>query len=270
MLLLEKLKTKEKGFSYFDTHSGKGIYQLNSVEALKTNEFKQGIERIAEKGTQNPQINQYLALVDAYRQYAQYPGSPEIAKTLCRPQDQLVLMELHNQEINALKSNMGGKNISVHHRDGYEGLNALTPPLLKRGLVLIDPSYELASEYQQVVDTVTDVYKKWSSAIYAIWYPLISERQTNDSNFDASTTKTGKSQAMLNSLAAQPFKNLLKVELCVTKESESQGMYGSGLAIVNAPWQFDQQVESCLQTLTPLMKQSNNGAYSVDWLIQET
>ena len=269
MLLIDKLKSKDKGFCYFDTHSGAGVYQLNSQDALKTNEFKHGIERLTGHLIQDQAINNYLSLVNGYTEFNQYPGSPEIAKSMLRPQDKMVLMEWHNQEVQNLKSNIGGKNIAIHHRDGYEGLLALTPPDMQRGIVLIDPSYEVASEYQQVVDTVAAAHKKWHSAIYAIWYPLISDRKTSNSTFDSSTSKKGKSEAMLESLTQHAFKNMLKIELCVTDGKEAGGMYGSGMAIINAPWQLDTQIQESLQELTPLMAQSDNASYSVDWLIEE-
>lgn len=269
MLLIDKLKSKDKGFCYFDTHSGAGVYQLNSEESLKTNEFKHGIDRLTGHSVQNKATNNYLSLINAYREFNQYPGSPEIAKSMLRPQDKIILMEWHNQEILNLKSNMGGKNIAIHHRDGYEGLLALTPPDMQRGIVLIDPSYEVASEYQQVVDTVVAAYKKWNSAIYAIWYPLISDRKTSDSTFDSSTSKKGKSETMLESLTQHSFKNMLKVELCVTGANQAGGMYGSGMAIINAPWQLDKQIRESLQELTPLMAQNDSASFTVDWLIEE-
>jgi 23S rRNA (adenine2030-N6)-methyltransferase len=269
MLLIDKLKSKDKGFCYFDTHSGAGVYHLDSEESLKTNEFKLGVERLTGQSLQNPANNNYLSLISSYRKFNQYPGSPEIAKSMLRPQDKIVLMEWHNQEIQNLKSNIGGKNIAIHHRDGYEGLLALTPPDMQRGIVLIDPSYEVASEYQQVVDTVAKAYKKWNSAIFAIWYPLLSIRNTNNESFDSSVSKKGKSEAMLESLTQQPFKNLLKIELCVTNKEEAGGMYGSGMAIINVPWKLDLQIQQSLQELAPLMAVKGNASFSVDWLIEE-
>jgi 23S rRNA (adenine2030-N6)-methyltransferase len=269
MLIIEKLKSKDKGFCYFDTHSGAGVYQLNSKESLKTNEFKQGIECLIGHSFQNEAINNYLSLVNAYKEFNQYPGSPEIAKSTLRPQDKLFLMEWHNQEIQNLKSNIGGKNIAIHHRDGYEGLLALTPPDMQRGMVLIDPSYEVSSEYQKVVDTVVTTYKKWNSAIYVIWYPLISDRKSASVTFDSSISKKGKSEAMIESLTQHNFKNLLKIELCVTTNNDAGGMYGSGMLIINAPWKLDVKIKESLQELSPLMAQSNGASYSVDWLIEE-
>jgi 23S rRNA (adenine2030-N6)-methyltransferase len=269
MLLINKLKSKDKGFCYFDTHSGAGVYQLNSEEALKTKEFKHGIDRLTGHSSQNKAMSDYLSLVAVYKNFNQYPGSPEIAKSMLRPQDQMILMEWHNQEILNLKSNLGGKNIAIHHRDGYEGLLALTPPNMQRGMVLIDPSYEVASEYQQVVDTVITAHKRWNSAIYAIWYPLISDRKASNTSFESSDSKKGKSEAMLESLTQHPFKNMLKIELCVTDGSELGGMYGSGMLIINAPWQLDKQIAKSLQELTPLMAQNDSASFSVDWLIEE-
>jgi 23S rRNA (adenine2030-N6)-methyltransferase len=140
---------------------------------------------------------------------------------------------------------------------------------MQRGMVLIDPSYEVASEYQQVVDTVITAHKRWNSAIYAIWYPLISDRKASNTSFESSDSKKGKSEAMLESLTQHPFKNMLKIELCVTDGSELGGMYGSGMLIINAPWQLDKQIAESLQELTPLMAQNDSASFSVDWLIEE-
>lgn len=269
MLLIEKLKSKDKGFCYFDTHSGAGVYQLDSQESLKTNEFEQGIARLIGRPIQNQALQNYFTLVSNYMLFNQYPGSPEIAKSMLRRQDKLVLMEWHNQEILNLKSNLGGKNIAIHHRDGYEGLLALTPPDMQRGLVLLDPSYELAAEYQQLVETVVAAYKKWSSAIYAIWYPLIADRKAANSNFDGSPSKQGKSEAMLDDLRQQSFKNALKIELRVTNDGDATGMYGSGMLIINAPWQFDTQVTEALHELSPLLGLNEKASHSIEWLIKE-
>ena len=269
MLLIDKLKTKDKGFTYFDTHSGAGIYNLSSEQALKTKEFKQGIQCLMEQKFENQAVTKYLELVAAYQPFKQYPGSPEIAKSMLRSQDKLALMEWSNQEVLNLKRNLNGKNIAIHHRDGFEGLLAMTPPDLNRGLVLMDPPYENASEYDQVLATIIKAHKRWSTGIFAIWYPLISDRETNNESFNSSASKQGKSQAMLTALGQQPFKSLLKAELCVTSADSSGGMYGSGLAIINAPWQVDTQLTDCLQQITPLLAQDKGANFSVEWLIQD-
>ena len=269
LLLLNKLKSKDKGFVYMDTHSGAGIYKLDSEQANKTNEYQQGIARLVAHQGHDPAILAYQALCADYLAQDRYPGSPEIARKLMRDQDKLALMELHNDEIHNLKRNMltgnqRDSNIGVHHRDGYEGLIAMTPPNPARGMVLIDPSYEVASEYQQVVDTVVKAHKRWAGGIYAIWYPLLAKRE--DSQYGG--TKAGLSENMLATLAKQDFKNLLQIELCVDAEQQG-GMYGTGMAIINAPWQLDEQIAGCLEELTPLLARTEQAHYSLNWLIKD-
>lgn len=264
LLLINKLKSKDKGFVYIDTHSGAGLYKLDSEQANKTNEYQQGISRLAAYQGNDPAILAYQSLCADYLRQDQYPGSPEIARKLMRDQDKLVLMELHNEEIHNLKINMGGANVAVHHRDGYEGLIAMTPPIPARGMVLIDPSYEVASEYQQVVDTVVKAHKRWTGGIYAIWYPLLAKREEGQHG----GTKAGLSEVMLDTLARQDFKNLLRIEMCVDSEQKG-GMYGTGMAIINAPWQLDEQIAACLTELTPLLAKSEQAKYSFNWLIKD-
>jgi 23S rRNA (adenine2030-N6)-methyltransferase len=269
MLLIDKLKEKDKGFVYIDTHSGAGLYDLASENAQKTKEFQQGIERLMQYQGTNVDIQAYVNLIAQYHRHGNYPGSPEIAHALCREQDKLVLMEWHNQEIDNLRHNLRGNNVAIHHRDGFEGLLAMTPPSLPRGLVLMDPSYEVASEYQQVAESVSKALKRWSTGIFAIWYPLIANRNVIDDTVQYAQSKMGKSEGLLAHLKNQSFKNLLQIELCVTSKEQGAGMYGSGLAVINAPWQFDERMRSALQELTPLLAQSAGANSHVSWLITE-
>ena len=275
MLIINKLKSKNKGFVYIDTHSGAGLYDLTGEEANKTNESANGIGRVSNYSGNNQAILDYQTLCSNYLRHNQYPGSPEIASAMLREQDSAVLMELHNQEISNLKHNIRGANIAIHHRDGYEGLVAMTPPRLPRGMVLIDPSYEVADEYQQVVDAVCQTYKRWSTGIYAIWYPLLSSRvrSAKDDTHYAST-KSGLSELMLDTLAQQSFKSLLTIEMCVADEDQYTGMYGTGMAIINAPWQLDEQMQACLEELIPLWSNdsknpSQKAKFNVKWLIKD-
>jgi 23S rRNA (adenine2030-N6)-methyltransferase len=184
-------------------------------------------------------------------------------------------MEWHNQEVLNLKRNIRGSHVAIHHRDGNEGLVAMTPPKPARGMVLIDPAYESPQDYQQVVTTVSKAYKKWPTGIYAIWYPLLLKRNRGPrdviqpESFEAAPSKQGKSQDMLEQLKLQGFKSLLSVELNVQDETRDEGMYGSGMAIINAPWQLDEQLRACLQDLVPLLGQSPKAKGAVNWLITD-
>ena len=269
MLLLDKLKIKDKGFVYIDTHSGAGLYDLQSDSAKKTNEYRQGIELLMKYQGNNPHIKQYVELISHYHRHGNYPGSPEIARSLMRAQDKLILMEWHNQEIDNLRHNLLGKNVAVHHRDGFEGLLAMTPPSLPRGMVLIDPSYEVADEYQKVFDSVTKALKKWSGGIIAIWYPLIAPKEDADEAKFLTASKMGMSEQLLQALSAQPFKNMLNIELRVTEKQAGAGMYGSGMAIINAPWQFDEHIKLAVDELQTILGQDSAAKAKVEWLIKE-
>ena len=206
MLVLEKLCEKNKPFVYIDTHSGAGKYDLNGEQALKTEEFATGVNRVMDYQGNSEVINGYKRLISSYSNEKQYPGSPEIARALSRADDKLILMELHNQEVINLKRNIKGQGISIHHRDGFEGLKALTPPSPARGMVLIDPPYELAKEYVTLSNTLKQVLNRWQTGIYLIWYPFLSARAGD---------KFGASEKMIEELSKLPVKNLLNISLSI-------------------------------------------------------
>ncbi|WP_088328469.1 23S rRNA (adenine(2030)-N(6))-methyltransferase RlmJ [Lacimicrobium sp. SS2-24] len=257
MLLLEKLCNKDKAFVYIDTHAGAGLYDLTSESAQKTAEYQAGIDALTDAACHNPHIRAYLKLVEQYRKQNRYPGSPEIARRLCRAQDSLQLMEWHNNEVQQLALNFKHqKRVKVHHRDGFEGLVAITPPKPARGMVLIDPSYELETDYQVLPDTLAKAYRRWQTGIYAIWYPLLAK-------------KRDRSQGMIEAIGRGPYSSVLDIQLSVLPQDEELGMYGSGMLIINPPWQFDQQVASLLPELTQALGQGGAGDFKVSWLAQQ-
>lgn len=177
--LLDYLTIKERPISYMETHSGRAFYDTSCFEAQKTGEAALGIEKLLlDKGTPN---DKYLDLIRQFRDETGiphfYPGSPLIAKKLLRDQDELFLMELHPQEIKHLYGlrKIKGAKAHIHHRDGYEGVLAISPPKNRRGLVLIDPSYEVKTEYEEVAGFCIKLHKKWPEAIIMIWYPILKQ-----------------------------------------------------------------------------------------------
>lgn len=259
LLILNKLCQKNKPFSYIDTHSGAGIYALDSDEAQKTAEYKAGIQCLRQYHGNNPSISEYIKLTNEYLSQAQYPGSPELAKRMLREQDKMVLMEWHNSEIDNLRRNVYGHNVACHHRDGFEGLIALTPPNPARGMVLIDPSYEMAEDYQQVVSSLSKALCRWSRGIYVVWYPILSAR---------AGSKQKQQQKMLQKLAQLPADNILQAELMVVPQVQDIGMQGSGLVILNAPWQLDNQLQDCITELFPILAQPGSPDPFIQWLKQ--
>ena len=172
--LLVRLTAKDRGITYLETHAGRALYDTLAPEAEKTGEAAAGIG--AARVDANSPFGRALAAVRTAHGPGAYPGSPLVAASLLREQDRAILMERHPQEAAALKRAMRGR-AAVHARDGYEGALGVTPPTPRRGLVLIDPSYETKDEYAQVAGFVPRLAKRWPEAAVLIWYPLLPARR---------------------------------------------------------------------------------------------
>ncbi|OGO93803.1 MAG: 23S rRNA (adenine(2030)-N(6))-methyltransferase RlmJ [Coxiella sp. RIFCSPHIGHO2_12_FULL_44_14] len=177
-ILLTQLTTKARPLTYFETHAGRGVYNLSRPESQKTQAEPQNITQLmfADKIPHDHPYYHVIRKTQSLYGASYYPGSPEIARLLLRPYDQLHLMELHPQEYAALKKNMRAPNIHIHRRNGYEGVMALSPPPIRRGLVLIDPPYEVKTEYQQVATFIITLHHRWPQAVILLWYPILKEK----------------------------------------------------------------------------------------------
>lgn len=257
LILLDKLKQKEKPFTYIDTHSGAGLYDLNSEEANKTQEYQQGILNLnAQDISQFPALQSYQSSVMAEQANHLYLGSPKIAQQALRAQDKIVLVEMHNNEVSQLKRNMRGDDrVSIHHNDGFERLPAIAPPNPIRGIALIDPAYEVKDDYKQVVQSVKKSLKKWPVGIFAIWYPILAADRD-------------RSEWLTQQLSELEANNILNVQLCVSEQATDFGMHGSGMLIVNAPYQTDTQIQDFLPHLTQILAQDKAAFCKVEWLIE--
>ena len=193
-LILERLLQKDKPFTVYDTHAGIGYYDLTDSRAQKTNEAENGIRRLLQADTSKEErtelpsgVTTYLNLCRMYAADEHYPGSPEIARNLLRPDDALILSELHPQAINILRTTMKIPPLAkkeqkhvipqIHYRNGFEMLSALTPPMTKRGMAIIDPSFEETQDFSDCADTICAVHQKWAGGILALWYPLLEHRR---------------------------------------------------------------------------------------------
>jgi 23S rRNA (adenine2030-N6)-methyltransferase len=149
-------------------------------------------------------------------------------------------MELHSSEIEALRSNFHfDSRIGIHHRDGFEGAIALTPPTPRRGLVLIDPAYEDKSDYQRVAKTVKEVHRRWATGMIAVWYPMLGRSRDH-------------SPALIQQLKSLP--DVRVMELTVGNQTEEFGMHGSGMILVNTPWQFGKLVDAAMNEVASCLK----------------
>jgi 23S rRNA (adenine2030-N6)-methyltransferase len=255
VLLLQALNRKAKPWSYLETHGGRAQYDLHGEQAAKTGEFQQGIARLWRQPVPAA-VAPYLELVESLNAQAlrHYPGSPLIAARLARRDDRISVMELHPAEADALRQAFRqDSRVAVHHRDGYEGVLSLLPPKPNRGVVLIDPAYEVKSEYQQVARFVGKARARWPNGCFALWYPLLP---------------AGLWRGMKAELAASGLRNVLCFELEVMAPAGERGMYGSGLLVINPPWRLD----ATLARISPWLQatlQQGEGRWRVEWLVPE-
>ena len=255
--VLSSLNKKDKPYTFFDTHSGSGLYDLTDSRSLKTSEAEIGILRLIKAGnhTVPEELNEYLSFVQKYTERGFYPGSPEIERAFMRANDVLVLSELHPQEIENLKENMNhaGKEIvgitrpaenypqvQIHKRDGWEMIKAMTPPATKRGGGLIDPSYEETEDYLNSADSIIKVYKKWTNGIILLWYPLLEHREKEIDKMLSSIT-----QAVHD---VNENTEIVNLQLCVNAK-ESYRLYGSGMLVINAPWKLKEEGDTVIEYL---------------------
>jgi 23S rRNA (adenine2030-N6)-methyltransferase len=215
--LLEHLTAKPRGITYLETHAGRALYDLNSPESLKTGEAERGIARLATDPA-SP-YDRALAAIRRRHGPSAYAGSPLIARTLLRQQDRLILCELHPAEHAALRRVMlphpDEAPAAIHRRDGWEGILALLPPDPRRGLLLIDPAYEVKSEYEFAGAAVRRIVGKWPQGIVLVWYPILA---------------AGRHEALVAALRPLRF---VRDEVAIV--GAEGGMAGSGLLLVNPP-----------------------------------
>jgi len=240
VLVLQYLVQKEgKPLCYIDTHAGAGSYALREHFASKNREFDSGIARLWERNDLPAALESYAKLVRSFNpagELLQYPGSPAIAAKILHADHRLQLFELHTDDADRLARWAGrDRRIKVQPDDGFTALKAILPPPERRALVMIDPPYEIKTDYATVIAALQLASKKFATGIYALWYPLLDREEV---------------VILVKKLEAMPVKFLL-VELPV--QAVGDGMYGSGMFIINPPWLLQQQLESCLPYLQEVL-----------------
>lgn len=216
--MLDYMSAKAKPLSYVETHAGRGLYSLNAPEARRSGEAAAGIGRLRDGFAGDHAYTRALARVRARYGPDAYPGSPLLAAAMSRPGDAMHLAELHPQEHAALVRAMQGSGARVQRQDGFEMAMALCPPEPRRGLMLIDPSYEMKADYDRIPGLIGRLHRKWNVGVIALWYPILT------------------SGAHLAMLAALDLPGALRHEVGFAPVRAGHRMIGSGMLVVNPPW----------------------------------
>lgn len=251
------LQQKDGPLLFHDSHAGAGLYDLRAPEAEKTGEYHAGIARLLPPAAETPALfRDYLELVRALNPEGglqTYPGSPSLILSLKRPQDRAVFHELHPADHQRLIDMTRREHgVRVEKADGLGGLIALTPPPEKRGLFLIDPSYEIKTDYAVVVTAIARAWKKFPTGIYALWYPVIDRNRV---------------RAMEVALRAAGLRKTFRMEMCMTDDTAERGMTGSGLFVVNPPYTLPAAAQAALPWLRERLQAV--GPSTAEWLMPE-
>ena len=218
--VIDYLTRKDKPLSYIETHAGRGLYRLTDAAALKTGEAAQGIVKAEQYFPQDHPYRQRLEEARAMYGDDAYPGSPLFAALGLRETDKLHLAELHPQENAALSDVMGSWGAHIRRDDGFDLALALTPPTPRRGLMLVDPSYEVKADYDYIPKVFAQIARKWNVGILMLWYPILRD---------------GPHRQMLNILQEQ-HPEALRHEVMFPPAREGHRMIGSGMFVVNPPY----------------------------------
>jgi 23S rRNA (adenine2030-N6)-methyltransferase len=255
--LVEYLQEKPGALTIVDTHAGAGIYSLIDGFATVSKEADGGIYRLAKYAAEKPLsagIKNYLEYIraeNAEDEITIYPGSPFILARLLRPQDRLKLFELHPKEIDILRHNMGelkqAKQIDIYAEDSFARLKGLLPPPSRRGLVLIDPSYEDKQDYRYLETAMEEALQRFATGCYAIWYPALSRRES------------AALPDRMKKIATAHKRSWLHVELRVENAPKERRLQASGMFVINPPWTLEKQLKESLPILINALGQ-NSGA----------
>ncbi|AIL13201.1 hypothetical protein IM40_06325 [Candidatus Paracaedimonas acanthamoebae] len=252
-LLLQKLHEKEKAFSIIDTHAGIGVYNLQSQQALKTNEAQEGILKLLHSSQDRSFFEQYLKVIQKQKT-GFYPGSPVICRAFLRSQDRLWLSELHPEDFQSLTRYFDkDPQVKVLHQDGYTSLKALLPPREKRGFILIDPPFEERNEFKTLVNGLRESYKRFATGIYMIWFPIKDLKPIKE---------------FYAALKGLEIPKILTVEFLRKPPITPEFLNGTGLIIVNPPWKIQEKIEPALERLLKIFE-FTEGYVRLEWLCGE-
>jgi 23S rRNA A2030 N6-methylase RlmJ len=265
--LHEYMNQKDTAYTYIDTHSGAGVYALDSDYATKNAEFKTGIAPLWERDDMPPAVAQYVDVVRAMNPSGRlryYPGSPYIAEQLAREQDRLRLFELHPSDSKILAENFRkleahhaaqgqrtrGKRVIIERGDGFHGLKALLPPPSRRALVLIDPPYEIKDDYRKVKEALDDALGRFPSGTYAIWYPVLQRME---------------SRQFADKLKRLPAKEWLHVTLTVsTPTPDGVGLHTSGMFLLNPPYTLEPTLREVMPWLVQAIGTDSAATFTIE------
>lgn len=288
---LDHLLEKEAALTVVDTHAGAGLYRLDGDYAGTSGEAAEGILRLlsdkkaaapaapnAKPGSKKVAPEAEAPLADAIARYLSvihdfnpkggariYPGSPFIVQHLLRDHDKLKLFELHPTDARTLDANIAqleaGRQIAVLREDGFGSATKFLPPPSRRALVLMDPSYEIKSDYGRVLDFAAEALKRFATGTYAVWYPIIPRPEAHDLPRRLKTLATKAGKPWLHATLTVKSSKLITT---TTGETQRPGLPASGMFLINPPYTLKPLLAAALPQLVERLAQDKHAAFSLD------
>lgn len=255
--ILDHFNHKDTPYSIIDTHAGAGIYDLSDEWSQKKAEFADGIGRLEGRSDAPALIKRYREAIAAFNPDGAmqcYPGSPWLALQAMREQDRLRLFELHPSEFEALHHNVSRlernrkRQVSTIQADGFDGVKASVPPPSRRGLVLIDPSYEDKQDYRRALGAIQEGLRRFATGCFALWYPLVQRREV---------------QTMVRALERLDVVWVHATLQVCKPPRDGHGLYGSGMFVVNPPWTLYGSLSEALPWLTEVLGQDARAGHTL-------
>lgn len=252
--VLRYLAGKDNPLWYIDTHAGLGQYTLNPRPPAGQAEWLDGIARLWRNSDLPAAVEPYLALVRALNpdgKLLRYPGSPSLAAEMLRPGDKAWLYELLGKDFQVLQELFrASRQVRCTEADGFSALKGLLPPGPRRGLVFIDPSYELKSDYRRLLETLQDALRRFASGCYLVWYPIVQRAEAREL------------PARLTGLGPRWLRAELRVR---APPAEGYGLYGSGMFVINPPWTLPAFLAEVLPWLARQLSLDDHASHTLEF-----
>lgn len=256
--VIEHMKKKDKPFRMIDAHAGIGVYDLQGIEAGKTGEWETGIGKMAEAFSAEVEAliapyREAIAKLNPHGGPARYPGSPDLGLSLMRDHDRMIANELHPEDAMTLTRNLGwDERVKVTELDAETCIKANLPPPERRGVILIDPPYEVKNEAERAIRMLRHGLRRFAQGVFVLWYPVKAG---------------GMEEALAAEVEAMGVASSLRVELRVREVFDAGGLAGSGLMILNAPWKLDEELRVIVPALAERLGLGEWGRGTVEWVV---
>jgi len=249
---------KDKPLRVIDTHAGAGGYKLGASQTIRNREYDNGIGKLWQRQDLPPLLAQYVETIKSFNPHTpltNYPGSPLLIQQALRAQDRLFLHEIHSTDCRLLKETMGkDRRVKIVDEDGLAGMQALLPPPDRRGLVLIDPSYEIKSDYHQVIKQLQQAHTRFQTGTYLIWYPVVLRQRIDE---------------MERALKKSGIRNIQLFEFGIAADDPEYGMSASGMIVINPPWTLWAEMQTVLPYLAQHLAEPGAGHFRQEQVVPE-